>query len=147
MWRDKLNLFWDEEGQLLHLFGRATLVSQLILVFLYTLKFDWPTFFFFFWIMCVVGGFLWQRRTCSDRCGHMYHKDCLKNWNMIVNTFPICRRRVAVIRHFTLKIRAYLDRLAAANQLSSGSVNWFCWHISASSCFGKPQESLVKLEN
>ncbi|XP_015087669.2 probable E3 ubiquitin-protein ligase HIP1 [Solanum pennellii] len=56
-------------------------------------------------------------------CGHMYHMDCLKKWNLVVNTCPICRRRVAVICHFTLKIRAYLDRLAAANQLSSGSVN------------------------
>ncbi|KAH0632573.1 hypothetical protein KY284_035359 [Solanum tuberosum] len=56
-------------------------------------------------------------------CGHMYHMDCLKEWNKIVNTCPVCRRRVAVICHFALRFRAYLGRLAATNQLRSGSVN------------------------
>ncbi|CAN4106069.1 unnamed protein product [Withania somnifera] len=56
-------------------------------------------------------------------CGHIYHIDCIKEWNLRDNTCPICKRKVSVVSHFTMRISAFLAQNAAANQTSSGSMN------------------------
>ncbi|XP_059306549.1 uncharacterized protein LOC132057993 [Lycium ferocissimum] len=30
-------------------------------------------------------------------CGHLYHVGCIKEWNKLENTFPVCKRRISAM--------------------------------------------------